>query len=201
MSHRPLRVALSGGIATGKSVCRARFEARGVPTIDADHVARVVVAPGTSGLAAVVALFGETVLAADGSLNRSALASVVFADNSRRAALEAVIHPLVYAAIDAWFERLPATERLGIADIPLLFETGRQEDFDVVIVAACPRDLQLSRLMARDGLSALQAQQRLDSQWPIDEKVRRADIVIDTAGTLDETMRNVDAALTQLLSA
>ena len=200
MSHRPLRVALSGGIATGKSVCRARFEARGVPTIDADHVARGVVAPGTPGLAAVVALFGETVLASDGSLNRAAVASIVFADASRRAALEAVIHPLVYAEIGAWFEHLPATERLGIADIPLLFETERQEDFDVVIVAACPRELQLSRLMARDGLSALQAQQRLDSQWPIDEKVRRADIVIDTAGTLDETKHNVDAALTQLLS-
>jgi dephospho-CoA kinase len=194
-------VALSGGIATGKSVCRARFEARGVPTIDADHLARAVVAPGTPGLAAVVALFGETVLGADGSLNRAAVAAIVFADASRRAALEVVIHPLVYAAIDAWFDHLPADARLGIADIPLLFETQRQGDFDVVIVAACPPGLQLARLMARDGLSAEQAQLRLDSQWPIDEKVRRADIVIDTAGTLDETMRHVDAALTRLLSA
>ena len=201
MSQRPLRVALSGGIATGKSVCRARFEARGVPTIDADHLARAVVAPGTPGLAAVVALFGETVLGADGSLNRAAVAAIVFADASRRAALEVVIHPLVYAAIDAWFDHLPADARLGIADIPLLFETQRQGDFDVVIVAACPPGLQLARLMARDGLSAEQAQLRLDSQWPIDEKVRRADIVIDTAGTLDETMRHVDAALTRLLSA
>lgn len=201
MTRRPLRVALTGGIATGKSVCRARFETLGVPTIDADQLAREAVAPGTPGLAAVATLFGETVLTRDGSLDRAVVAAIVFADASRRAALESIVHPLVYAAVEDWFERLPATEALGVADIPLLFETDRQDDFDVVVVAACPREVQLSRLMARDGLTAGQAALRLASQWPIDEKVRRADIVIDTSGTLAETLRNVDAALTRLRSA
>ena len=106
MSSQPLRVALTGGIATGKSYCLTRFAEAGAPTIDADALARQAVAPGTSGFAAVVARFGEAVVAADGGLNREALGRIVFADAAARRALEAIIHPAVYAAIERWFDGL-----------------------------------------------------------------------------------------------
>src|SRR6187455_1923113 len=114
-----LRVALTGGIGTGKSYCLARFAALGVPTIDADLLARAAVAPGTSGLAAVAARFGTAVLGADGALDRPALGRIVFGDNKARAALEAILHPEVYRRIREWFANLPAGTRLAMADIPL----------------------------------------------------------------------------------
>lgn len=184
----PRRIALTGGIASGKSRCLAAIAALGVPTIDADQLARDVVAPGTSGLDAVVDRFGGGVLTTSGSLDRDALGALVFTDSRARHDLEAIIHPRVYAAIAAWFAQLTAPT--GVADIPLLYETGRDGDFDVVIVAACRPEQQLERLMARNGLSLTEAQTRIDAQWPIAEKVARADYVIDTSGTLEDTDAN-----------
>jgi len=201
VTGRRLRVALTGGIATGKSFCLRRFAQLGAPTIDADVLAREVVVPGSPGLAAVVAQFGPAVLQADGSLNRPALASIVFADPKRRAGLEAIIHPLVYAAIARWFEALPPPATLGIADIPLLFETGRAAEFDRVVVASCPPAIQLSRLMARDGLTMADARQRIGSQTPLVEKVRQADVVIETGGSVEETARRVDEVWSRILTA
>jgi dephospho-CoA kinase len=195
LAPRLLRVALTGGIATGKSHCAARLAALGAPVIDADILARDAVAPGTPGLAAVAARFGDPVLAADGSLNRSSLASIVFADPAARADLEAIVHPVVYDRIRRWFEDLEGHESgppAAFACIPLLYETRREDDFDRVVVAACPRPQQIERLMARDGLSLNDARARLASQWPIEEKARRADYVIDTSGTFEETNRQVD---------
>lgn len=191
--RRPLRVALTGGIATGKSQCLARCAARGVPTIDADVAARDAVRPGSPGLRAVVARFGADVLHPDGSLNREVLGARVFSDADARRDLEAIVHPSVYAAIGQWFESLAAP--FGVADIPLLFETGREGDFDVVIVAACRPEQQLERLMARSGLTDAAARARIAAQWPIDAKVARADHVIDTSGTLADTEARTDAAL------
>jgi len=185
------RVALTGGIATGKSHCLARFAALGAAVVDADRLARDAVAPGTPGLARVTERFGPGILRADGSLDRSALGRLVFADRAARADLEAIIHPEVYRRISEWFANLPAGTRVAIADIPLLFETGHQHDFEVVIVCACSPDEQLRRLMARDGLTEAAARERLDSQWPIDEKVARAHIVIRTDGGFVETDRAV----------
>lgn len=185
------RVALTGGIATGKSHCLARFAALGAAVVDADRLARDAVAPGTPGLARVTERFGPGILRADGSLDRSALGRLVFADRAARADLEAIIHPEVYRRISEWFANLPAGTRVAIADIPLLFETGHQHDFEVVIVCACSPDEQLRRLMARDGLTETAARERLDSQWPIDEKVARAHIVIRTDGGFVETDRAV----------
>src|SRR5687767_4159706 len=130
---RVRRIALTGGIATGKSHVRAEFERYGVPTIDADTLARDAVAPGSAGLAAVVQRFGGEVLEAGGTLNRGKLAKIVFADPEARRALEAIVHPDVRRAMDRWFASLdPHTHPYAIADIPLLFEVGRERDFDAV---------------------------------------------------------------------
>ena len=182
-----VRVALTGGIATGKSYCLARFAELGAATIDADRLARDAVAPSTSGLARVVTRFGEGVLRPDGSLDRTALGRIVFADRAARADLEAIIHPEVYRQISEWFADLPARTRVAIADIPLLFETGHQHDFDRVIVCACEPAEQLTRLMRRDGLSLEAAKERIEAQWPIDEKAVRADYVIATDRRFSDT--------------
>jgi dephospho-CoA kinase len=186
------RIALTGGIATGKTWVRARFEDLGVPTIDSDVLAREAVAPGTRGLAAVVGRFGSDILRPSGVLDRQRLAKVVFADAEARRDLEAIVHPEVRRATDEWFAALdPSRHRWALADIPLLFEVGRDRDFDAVIVAACDPDTQIRRVRERDGLSEEDARQRLAAQWPIDEKVRRADHVIRTDGTLDDTDKQV----------
>jgi dephospho-CoA kinase len=195
-----LRVALTGGIATGKSHVLRYLAARGVPTIDADVLAREVVAPGTAALQAIVARFGGGVLDANGALNRRALADRVFADAEARRALEAIIHPAVYAAIGDWLARLDAAGRdlVAVADIPLLYETGHEGDFDRVIVTRCDPAQQIARLQARDGLSEAEARARLAAQWPVEEKAARAHYVIDTNGPVADTDRQVDAVLVQL---
>lgn len=187
-----LRVGLTGGIATGKSYVRAHLASMGVPTIDADLLARQVVERGTPGLALIVDRFGPDVLSAEGHLDRPALGALVFADADARRDLESIVHPRVYGEIGAWFERLEAAgAALGVADIPLLFETGRAGDFDVVVVAACPSALQIERVQARDGLSEAAARRRVAAQWPIDEKVRLADYVVRTDGSFEDTDRQV----------
>jgi dephospho-CoA kinase len=193
-----LRVGLTGGIATGKSTVRRRLASRGVPTIDADILARHVVAPGTPGAAAVARRFGPSVIGPDGGIDRDALGAIVFADPAARADLEGLIHPAVYEAIDAWFDALPHDTPLAVADIPLLFETGRAGDFDVVVVTACDADEQLRRIVRRDGLSEEAARQRIAAQWPLAEKVRRADHVVDTGRPQAETDAAIDALLARL---
>lgn len=186
-----IRVALTGGIATGKSFCLGVFAGLGAATIDADVLARDAVAPGSPGLAKVIERFGPGVLRDDGALDRAALGRLVFSDRSARADLEAIIHPDVYRRIGEWYANLPAGTRLAIADIPLLFETGHQHQFERVIVCACDPAEQLRRIMARDQLSAPEARARLAAQWPIDEKVARADYVIRTDGPMAETRERV----------
>jgi dephospho-CoA kinase len=199
---RPFRVALTGGIASGKSYCRRRFESLGAPTLDADVLARDAVAAGAPGLDAVVRRFGSRVLTVEGELDRGALGALVFADQAARRDLEAIIHPIVYEGIRGWFGAL--AERgapIGLADVPLLFETGHEGDFDRVIVASCRPEQQLTRVIARDGLTETAARARIASQMPLHEKAARADVVIDTSGTFDETDRQVDAAWREMVSA
>jgi len=195
-----LRVALTGGIATGKSYVRTRLAEHGIPTLDADVLAREAVAAGSSGLAAVAARFGTGVLLPDGSLDRRALGAVVFADAQARADLEAIIHPRVRDATATWLDRLAAAgESLAVVDIPLLYETGRDHDFDRVVVTSCPRSQQVARVVERDGLTPAQAEARIDAQLPTDAKVQRGDFVIDTGGTFGDTNRQVDRAVEKLL--
>jgi dephospho-CoA kinase len=192
-----LRVALTGGIGTGKSYVAGRLAEAGIPLVDADHLAREVVAPGTPGLAAIEARFGPAVLDGEGALRRAELARLVFADPAARRDLEAIVHPAVRALTDEFFAVLPPRTPFAVADIPLLFETGRDADFDVVVVAACPPDLQVTRVMARDGATDAEVRQRMGAQLPIAEKVRRADYVIDTSGSFEDT----DVAVARVLTA
>ena len=196
------RVALTGGIATGKSHVRARCEARGVPTIDADTLAREAVAPGSEGLAAVVARFGRGVLDAAGALDRRKLASIVFTDAAARHDLEGIIHPFVRAKATAWFGGLdPQRHPFAIADIPLLYETGSDRDYAAVVVTACDPETQVQRVMARDSVTEAEARMRVAAQLPIAEKIRRADYVINTDGSFDETERQVSDVLDRLRTA
>ena len=194
-----LKVALTGGIATGKSYVLDRFRRRGVACLDADTLAHGVMTAGTEATAAIAERFGAEVLAPDGAVDRAKLGSVVFADPSARRELEAMVHPAVYRAIAAG---LRAFELLGdapiaLVDIPLLHETGREKDFGRVIATVCPPDVQIARLVER-GLTADAARQRLAAQWPAADKAARADFVIRTDGTFEETNRQVDAVISAL---
>lgn len=199
-----VRVALTGGIATGKSYCLERFAALGAETIDADLLARNAVAPGTPGLQQVVERFGPEIVK-DGDLDRQKLGRLVFGDAGARHDLEAIVHPAVYAAISAWFAELQRRSQgegrtiVAIADIPLLFETDRHHEFDHVVVAACAPDRQLERLIRR-GLSREEASQRIAAQLPIEEKAGRGDYVIDTSGTFAKTDAQIERVWTALSS-
>jgi dephospho-CoA kinase len=186
------RVALTGGIASGKSHVLRSLARRGVPTVDADRLAHEALAPATPAAAAVHAKFGRGVVDAEGRIDRRALAAIVFNDPDARLALEAIVHPAVYGEINRWFASLPPDTAFAVADIPLLYETGHEAAFDTVIVAACSPEEQLRRTIARDHLSHEEASARLTAQWPIDEKVRRANHVIWTTGSFDETERQIE---------
>jgi dephospho-CoA kinase len=192
------RVALTGGIATGKSHVLARVAASGAPTIDADALARAVLEPGTPGAAAVVERFGAGMLLPDGQIDRRALGRVIFASPAARADLESIVHPAVYAAIHRWYDDLPPETNFAMADIPLLFETGREGEFDLVVVTACEPEVQVRRIVARDGLSEAEARQRVAAQLPMAEKMRRADRVIRTDGSRAATDAQVDALVADL---
>jgi dephospho-CoA kinase len=194
------RVALTGGIATGKSHVLAQLGRLGVPTIDADKLARDVVAPGTTGLTAVVSRFGRDVLDETGALDRRKLGSIVFSDPMARRDLEDIVHPAVRGAIDEWFSSLvDRVQGFAVADIPLLYETARHHEYDAVIVTACDPATQLTRIMARDGISEAEARARIAAQLPIGEKTRRADYVINTDGSFDETNKQVRSVYESLV--
>jgi dephospho-CoA kinase len=193
-----LKVALTGGIATGKSYVLEQFRRRGVPSLDADLLAHGVMAAGTEATAAIAKRFGPDVLAADGSVNRAVLGPIVFADPAARGDLEAIVHPAVYRAIAAGLRAFARTgSSAAIIDVPLLYETGHEKDFDRVIVTACPVHVQIERLMAR-GMTDAEARQRVAAQWPTVEKTSRADFVIRTDGTFAETDQQVEAVIGRL---
>jgi dephospho-CoA kinase len=194
-----LKIALTGGIATGKSHVLELFRRRGVPCLDADALAHGVEAAGTEATQAIVARFGSAVLAADGSVDRARLGPIVFADKTSRAELEAIVHPAVYRAITVGLRAFELIDnpRLAVVDVPLLYETGRAADFDAVIATVCPPAMQIDRLASR-GMSEAEARQRLDAQLPAAEKAARANYAIDTSGTFEETEAQVQAILERL---
>lgn len=196
-----LTVALTGGIGTGKSYVAQRLRDAGLPTVDTDGLAREAVAPGSPGLKAVVERFGDAMLTPEGALDRARLGRHVFRDPQARADLEAIVHPEVRRRVTAWQRSLIDSGYRGpaIVEIPLVFETGRTGDFDLVVVVACDPATQRERVMARDGLSGPEADKRIGSQWPIDRKVRAADHVIRTDGTFEDTDTQVRALVASLL--
>ncbi len=192
-----LRVALTGGIASGKSYVLSRIATRGVPTIDADALVHEALSAGSRLAGAVAARFGPRMVAGDGSIDRKALGAVVFRDARARADLEAIVHPDVFRRIDEWFASLPAVP-FAVADIPLLFETHHQGLFDRVVVAMCSPEEQVQRLLRRNGLTEAEARERLQAQWPTDDKARNAHYLIDTSGSFEETDRQVNEVLAAL---
>ena len=194
-----LKIALTGGIATGKTHVLDRFRRLGVPCLDADELAHGVTAAGTEATAQIAARFGDEILAIDGSVDRRKLGPIVFADADARRALEAIVHPAVFRAIAAGLRgfELVGGHPYAIVDIPLLYETGHANEFDRVIVTVCPPELQVSRLRER-GLTDAEARQRLEAQLPTEDKAARADFVIRTDGTFADTDRQVDRVHEQL---
>ena len=186
-----MRIGLTGGIASGKSTVARELERLGAVIIDADVLARDVVALGTEGLKAVVARFGDAVLAADGSLDRRALAGIVFADPQARADLNAIIHPRVRERALELEAAAPAGA-VVVHVIPLLVETGQQDDFDAVVVVDTTVEEQLRRLTRRDSLTQTEAEQRVAAQASREERLDAATHVIDSSGPVRETMRQVD---------
>lgn len=176
-------VGLTGGIASGKSTLAAALRDLGAPVIDADAISRGAVRRGSPALEEIARRFGPTVVGPDGELDRRAMAALVFADPAARARLEAIVHPAVRAGVAAETARLAAAgERLAFYDVPLLYESGLEREVDCVVVVHAPRAVQLSRLQARDGMTRAEAEARLDAQLPIDEKARRADVVVGNEG-------------------
>ena len=191
-----LKVALTGGIATGKSYVLARLKDRNVPTIDADNIVHDAFGPGTATTRKIAAKFGDVFLKADGSVHRARLGEHVFRDAAARQQIESIVHPVVWDTIQKWFDDL--NQPMGVASIPLLYETNHEGDFDFVIVTLCPPQVQLQRILDRDRLSEEQALQRIAAQIPAQEKANRANFVIQTGGTMAATDRQVDELLSTL---
>jgi dephospho-CoA kinase len=195
-----LKVALTGGIATGKSHVLERFRRLGAACLDADALAHGVMAAGTEASLAIGERFGAGVLDAAGAVDRKKLGPIVFADPAARRDLEAIVHPAVGRAIDAGmraFERLGS--RVVIVDIPLLHETKGERRYDRVVATVCASATQMARLVER-GLSEEAARQRLAAQLSADDKAARADFVIHTDGTVEDTDRQVQAIWTTLMA-
>lgn len=178
-----LRVGLTGSIAVGKTFVAGVFAELGAHVLDADQTAREVVLPGSPGLEAVVKTFGEEVLNADGTLNRQELGSLVFADEERRQQLNHLLHPFIIARQDEilreWEKEDP--DGIGIVDAALMIESGGYKRFDKLIVVHCRPEVQLERLMLRNNLTREEAQARIASQMPQEEKQKFADYLIDTS--------------------
>jgi len=188
-------LGLTGGIGMGKSAAADFFRARGIPVVDTDELAHLLVEPGQPALAQVVAAFGSRVARPDGQLRRDELARIVFADPAARKRLEHILHPAIRARWRAQIETWRAEGRsLAVVVIPLLFETGAEAELDATICVACSAATQHQRLLAR-GWSPEQIHQRLQAQWPIEKKIAAADYVIWTEADLDLHAAQLDRIL------
>lgn len=189
------RVGLTGGIASGKSVALARFAELGAVTIDHDGLAREVVAPGTVGLERVVDAFGDDVLAADGSLDRPALAAIVFAEPARREQLNGIVHPEIRRCAAEREARAAVADPdvVVVHDIPLLVETGQADAFGLLVVVDAPRDLRLARLVEERGMNVADAEARLAAQASDEDRLAAADVVLDGSRAPEDLRGQVDA--------
>ena len=195
-------VGLTGGIATGKSTVVGFFEELGAKIIDADRIAREVVAPGKPALDDIVKAFGQKVLKKDGTLDRECLGEIIFNDQDSRKELNSITHPRIHTEMLRRIQKYrEAGEKVVICDIPLLLEAEEGSSWlKPIIVVYADREAQIKRLMERNGYPRDEALTRLNSQIPIDEKVRKADIVIDNSGTIDEVKKRVGEVWKELVS-
>ncbi|UTT38379.1 dephospho-CoA kinase [Glutamicibacter mishrai] len=193
-------VGLTGGVASGKSAVAAKFAELGAVVIDADALARDVVAPGTPGLAAIKDSFGAGILLPDGSLDRKALGAIVFSDEPQRLKLNAIVHPLVRQAAKELREQAPA-EALVVEDIPLLVESGQAEDFDAVIVVQAPHEERIRRMVEDRGWSVEDARSRMAAQATDEQRAAVAEYVLENYGTLEDLQGRVADLYQQLTKA
>ncbi len=195
-----ITVGLTGGIASGKSTVSSMFRESGIPVICADELAHEAVSPGSPALEKIMEVFGSDVLDPDGNLNRAVLGSKVFTDSNLKKQLEQIIHPVVARRKE---ELLRDYERQGhrivVVDVPLLFEANWENTVDVVLVVYVNRDVQGERLMRRNGLSVEEVSARLNSQWPIEDKRKKAHIVIDNSLSIEDTRTRFRQVLAELI--
>jgi len=189
-------IGITGNIATGKSEVSRYLTGQGFKVIDADRVAREVVAVGSRGLEAVVARFGDGVLLEDGSLDRKGLGEIVFNDPEALENLNGILHPLILAAIDEAIAR--SRETIIFVDGALLFETGYARRMDEIWLVTAPEKVRIERLKQRDGLTLSQARKRIDAQMDPGEKMAASQVIIENLGTLDQLHEKIDRALLRL---
>lgn len=187
-----LTIALTGGIACGKSTVAGMLAELGAAVIDADAISRGLTAPDGLALPAIRERFGDGVFHPDGTLNRAALSAIVFADEQALHALNGITHPLIFRQMQ---EQAEACRKRGaeivVLDVPLLFETGMQHLGDIVACVHCPQETQIDRLKARNAMSREEALSRMESQMPVEEKARRSDVAIDTDCSLEALYETV----------
>jgi dephospho-CoA kinase len=196
-----LRVGLTGGIATGKTTVASMLRERDVPVLDADPLGHALLEPGQAAYEEAVAAFGKDILDASGNVNRAKLGALVFAEAERRARLNQILHPRILQVVQKWFAALdePDGPEFAVVEAALLVEANYTNHLDKLIVCWCRPAQQMERLLQR-GLSELEAQQRVAAQMPLDEKRKRADVIIDCSRSFEETERQVNQAVEQLRS-
>jgi len=196
-----LLVGLTGGIASGKSVIAERLAEHGAVVVDADKIAREVVEPGTPALTRIAEEFGSAVIAPDGSLDRAALGSIIFADEGQRRILNAITHPAVRELSHRRFAEAGAADpdAIVVYDVPLLSEARGKDEFDLVVVVSAPEAVRIERMVSLRGMSRAEAESRIRSQVPEADRRALADILIESGGTLDETLAQADVVWQQLV--
>ncbi|WP_438431937.1 dephospho-CoA kinase [Gorillibacterium sp. sgz500922] len=189
-----MNIGLTGGIACGKSAVAAMLAGRGAELIDADVIARSAAGPGSPGLASIIRHFGRDMLLPDGTLDRKRLGERIFAEPEERKVLDSILHPLVIGEIRKRMNEhaVRRPDKLLVADVPLLYEAGMEGMFEQVMVVYASPEVQLQRLMNRNGLTREEALQRIQAQMPVSEKAERADIVIRNDGSLKQTELQVE---------
>jgi len=188
-------IGLTGGIASGKSVVAARLAEHGAVVVDADQVAREVVEPGTPALAKIAEEFGGGVIASDGSLDRAALGALIFSSPEKRAALNAITHPAVAIRSQQLFAAAAAADpdAIVVYDVPLLVDAGRADEFDLIVVVNASTETRIARMVELRGMTRDEAMHRINSQATNTERLAIADVVIDSNGTLEQTLAQADA--------
>jgi len=191
---------LTGGVASGKSTAARMFEALGATIIDADRIGHECLLPSAPAYPEIVKVFGSAILDASGAIDRRQLGSVIFADAEKRLQLNAIIHPRIIARVEELVNRYQAESpgTVVVVDAALIFEAGIGGHFAKVVVAWCRPEQQVERLIAKSGVSRAEAERRIASQIPADEKRRRADYLLDCSGSLDQTQAQVEALYARL---
>lgn len=197
-----LRVGLTGGIASGKSVVSKKLSDLGAYVIDADKISKVVMRPETECWKKVVAAFGKAILQNDSSIDRKKLASIVYDDPDKRNTLNHIVHPAIKQKIEDELEKIgnESSDAVVIIEAALLVETGAYRGYDKLIVVHAPVELQIERMIKRDGITREEARKRIDAQWPIDKKIAVADYPIRNEGSLDSLYRDTTKVFSSLLS-